>query len=181
MIIRKSNKFDNVKIKDVHLKAFGESEGKEIAELVRDLFEDKTAQPLLSLVAVDGKEIIGHILFTDAKVEHVDKSVSTRILAPLAVSPGFQNIGVGSQLIERGLEILREDGVALVFVLGYPEYYPRSGFKPAGAVGLNAPYKIPEKNEDAWMVLELKQGIIGSIKGQVKCADTLNQPLYWRE
>jgi predicted N-acetyltransferase YhbS len=72
-------------------------------------------------------------------------------------------------------------GVELVFVLGHPGYYPRFGFKPAGVLGFEAPYPIPEKHADAWMVRELRAGIIGSVRGKVVCADTLSRPEYWRE
>ena len=47
---------------------------------------------------------------------------------------------------------MAESGVELVFVLGHPDYYPRHGFKPAGALGFEAPYPIPDKNVNAWMV-----------------------------
>ena len=181
MEIRKSGYSDDKNIQKLHLDAFGESEGEEIANLVSDLFNDKTAQPLLSLVAVDDGEIVGHILFTSVKIKHTTKPVSAYILAPLAVSPACQKTGIGGKLIEQGLELLGKAGADLVFVLGHPEYYPRAGFRPAGAVGFIAPYPIPEKSADAWMVLELKHGIIGNIKGEVQCAETLNQPQHWQE
>jgi putative acetyltransferase len=71
--------------------------------------------------------------------------------------------------------------VDLVFVLGNPEYYPSFGFKPAGNLGFDEPYPIPEKNADAWMVQALRPGAIGTIGGKIICADKLNKPEYWRE
>ena len=76
---------------------------------------------------------------------------------------------------------MKESGVQLVFVLGHPDYYPRSGFKPAGVLGYEAPYPIPAENADAWMVQELFSGIIGRVRGTVKCSDAMNQPEHWRE
>jgi putative acetyltransferase len=72
-------------------------------------------------------------------------------------------------------------GVELVFVLGHPGYYPRHGFTPAGVLGFHAPYPIPEKNADAWMVQELHPGVIGRARGKILCADAINRPEYWRE
>jgi putative acetyltransferase len=69
----------------------------------------------------------------------------------------------------------------LVFVLGHPDYYPRHGFEPAGPQGLDAPYPIPAAHEDAWMVLALRPGVIGKLRGRVVCADALDKPEYWRE
>lgn len=103
------------------------------------------------------------------------------ILAPLAVIPDFQKLGIGGKLIETGLEILSKSGTDLVFVLGYPEYYTRFGFKPATCLGFEAPYPIPAKHADAWMVQSLSQDVIGSVSGKVVCANTLNKPEYWRE
>ena len=85
------------------------------------------------------------------------------MLAPLAVVPECQKQGVGGTLVKHGLELLSKSGVDLVFVLGYPEYYTRHGFAPAGVRGFDAPYPIPEKNSDAWMVFELRPGVIGEL------------------
>jgi putative acetyltransferase len=76
---------------------------------------------------------------------------------------------------------LSESGVELVFVLGHPDYYPRYGFKPAGVLGYEAPYPIPDEQADAWMVQELRPGVIDSVSGKVICADVMNQPEHWRE
>jgi putative acetyltransferase len=93
----------------------------------------------------------------------------------------IQKEALGSKLIQEGLELLSKSGVELVFVLGYPDYYSRHQFTPAGIHGLEAPYPIPEKNADAWMVRQLHPGLIGKIKGKVQCANALNKPEYWRE
>lgn len=166
---------------DVEAKAFGAEEGPEIVELVNGLLHDPTAIPLLSLIAVTENRAIGHILFTNARVSGPKKSISTAILAPLAVVPDAQGQGVGGRLIKEGLRRLSDSGVELVFVLGHPDYYPRYGFRPAGALGFEAPYPIPDKNADAWMVQELRPGVIESVSGKVMCANTLNQPEHWQE
>jgi len=165
----------------MHMQAFGADEGPEIIELVNGMFNDKTAEPLLSLVAADNNKLIGHIIFSKTMIIQSNKPVLTKILAPLAVLPEFQNKGVGSKLITKGLEYLKGLGIDAVFVLGHPEYYSRFGFKTAGALGFQAPYPIPERNADAWMVKELKAGVLGAVNGKVKCAETLSQPHYWRE
>lgn len=181
MKIRESIETDTPRIQGIHIKAFGEEKGREIASLVNDLFEDKSAIPILSIVAVDNEMLIGHILFTKITVKGSTEAISARILAPLAVLPEAHNKGVGSQLITEGLRQLKESGVELVFVLGHPDYYPRFGFTPAGALGYEAPYPIPEEHAAAWMVLGLCPGVVGKIKGKIQCSDVLNQPEHWRE
>lgn len=181
MEIRKSTEADKSEIETVHIQAFGEKEGLEIAKLVNDLLEDETAYPLLSLVAVKNNKIVGHVLYTCATITQTTESVSAQLLAPLAVLPEVQNQGIGAYLIREGLSQLRESGVELVFVLGHPNYYPRCGFRIAGVIGFEAPYPIPEENADAWMVVELKEGVIGKVKGKVQCAKVLSHPQHWRE
>lgn len=181
MKIRSSYKSDRLEIEKVHKTAFGKDKGPEIAELVNGLFDDKTAEPLLSLVAVKNEKIIGHILFTKANIAQTPVLVSAQILAPLAVLPEVQAKGVGGLLIKEGLDRLKKAGVELVFVLGHPDYYPRSGFTPAGELGFEAPYHIPHEHAGAWMVIALSPGIIGKVKGTVACSEVLNQPQHWRE
>ena len=151
------------------------------AELVRDLLDDPSAKPILSLLAFKDDRAVGHILFTTSRLTKTQNTVSTTILAPLAIVPDAQKQGIGGKLIECGLQLLTKSGVDLVFVLGHPEYYPRHGFKPAGHLGFEAPYSIPDEHADAWMVKDLRPDVIGSVSGKVICSDALNKPEHWRE
>ena len=153
--------------------------GEEVPRLVADLLQDSTARPSLSLLAYEGPRPVGHALFTKATLSGTSKDVPSRILAPLAVVPEFQRRGIGRVLIERGVEILAESGVKLVFVLGHPGYYPRCGFEPATPHGLLAPYPI--EPEEAWMVRALDSGVLGAVRGTVACAKAMDRPEHWRE
>ncbi|MFO8192955.1 MAG: N-acetyltransferase [Bacillota bacterium] len=178
MEIRESTEADFKGLLAVGRQAFGDEEGPEIVELVQWLMVDTTAEPRLSMVAVKGRRIVGHILFTRAKIK-ANEQIKTACLAPLAVAVDYQNRGIGRRLVEEGLRLLKERGVELVFVLGHPTYYPRCGFKPAGPFGFATPYPIAEKDADAWMVCELQPGLLGVVKGRVLFADTLHNPKYW--
>lgn len=178
--IRKAAKPDLIDILKVEAKAFGAEKGPEIQNLVTGLLDDPTAVPQLSLIALEDMRAIGHILFTKARIA-AKKPVAAALLAPLAVIPEARNRGVGGLLIQEGLRLLPESGAKLVFVLGYPDYYGRHGFKPAAAHGFEAPYPISAEHADAWMVQELEPGFIGRVSGTVLCADVLNQPKHWRE
>jgi putative acetyltransferase len=179
--IRRSTHSDRDAICRIHRDAFGVEEGPEIVDLVIGLLEDETARPYLSLVAESDRGVVGHILFTVARVHSLSREPSARILAPLAVAGQFQRQGVGGLLTREGLRQLGECGVELVFVLGHPSYYPRFGFQPAGVLGLEAPYPIPNENADAWMVHELEPGVVERDRGRVECASVLSHPKYWRE
>ena len=181
MDIRNSTKADLEGILAVETTAFGPEEGPVIADLVVNLLQDPTAKPLLSLIASEGNTIAGHILFTTVKITLPADRLQAMILAPLAVHPHKQNQRIGGRLIQEGLKRLTQSGVDLVFVLGHPEYYPKHGFKPAGIRGFEAPYPIPEKHADAWMVHELCPGTINQVRGNVQCAHALDQPKYWQK
>ena len=138
--------------------AFGSGEE---ADLVRNLLNDPSAVPRLSMLAFHKQRAVGHILFTRAYlVPEIDLSVS--ILAPLAVIPEYQKQGIGGSLFREGLAILEKEGVDLVFVLGHPSYYPLHGFKPAVSAGFEPPYYIPPEFTDAWMVQALTPAGLGS-------------------
>jgi putative acetyltransferase len=178
VLIEEASNSDMQDVLLVERLAFGEDEE---AELVRALLGDPSAEPLLSLLAREDGRPVGHVLFTAARLEEAPDVRPIAILAPLAVVPDAQGRGVGGALVERGLQLLAEAGVALVFVLGHPDYYPRHGFEPAGRLGFTAPFPIPEEDADAWMVQALGSNVLGSAGGTVICADALNEPEYWRE
>jgi putative acetyltransferase len=175
MEIRESDGSDYEKIMEINRAAFRSDEE---AKLVSDLFQDQTAMPLLSLVAILNNKAVGHILFTKCRLEP-KANVSAVILAPLSVLPAHQRTGLGGSLIRSGLKILENRGIDLVFVLGHPSYYPRFGFKPAKPLGFDPPYPRDDSRMNAWMVLELRSCIIKNTSGKVVCADQLNKPEYW--
>jgi predicted N-acetyltransferase YhbS len=135
---------------------------------------------MTSLLACAGNVPAGHILFTAARLRPATAQRAA-ILAPLAVLPARQRHGIGSALVTEGLAVLTRGGVRLVFVLGHPSYYPRFGFAPAGARGFAAPYPIPEKHAEAWMVLALDDRCPAPYAGMVMCAQALDRPEHWRE
>ena len=108
------------------------------------------------------------------------REVAVSFLAPLAVVPKFQKQGVGGALVKKGLELLSESGVELVFVVGHPGYYPRHGFTQAGELGFETPHPFPEEHADAWMVRALRPGVLGAVSGRLVCCDVLNKPELWR-
>jgi putative acetyltransferase len=178
--IRRSTEHDRTAISHIHETAFAQ-QGREIADLVNGLLTDETARPLLSLVAETGGRPVGHVIFSRVTLLPENQEISARILAPLAVLPEFQKKGVGSLLISEGFRQLEASGVQLVFVLGDPGYYMQHGFQTAWSIGLAAPHTIPPEHADAWMVVALVEGVIGTVKGTVQCANVLNQPRHWRE
>lgn len=179
ILIRATTAVDAGVIAEVHARAFGY--GKE-AELTAALLQDQTAEPMVSLLAFANNEPAGHILFTKAALAGNYHSPLMHILAPMAVLPEFQRKGIGGRLIMAGLKQLQDMGSQMVFVLGHKEYYPKYGFRPhAMEMGYPAPYDIPEKFSEYWMLQPLGENGFNLPKGRVSCADTLNKPEHWRD
>lgn len=176
MKIRKTIPEDLNAVLNIHRSAF--SEEPVVSGLVNDLFSDKSAKPVFSLIAIEGDRPVGHILFTNAKLEGGD-NVKASILAPLGVIPEYQKKGIGGELIKEGLKTLKENGIDLVFVLSHPEYYPRFGFVPdAKKQGFDTTYPIREENYPAWMVANLTGT---PAKGRIICADAMAKEEYWMQ
>src|SRR5262249_2921486 len=105
----------------------------------------------VSLVAEVGGRVVGHVLFGDLPILTDGGTVAALSLAPMAVLPEFQRQGIGSALVQKGLEACRDQGHRIVVVLGHPDFYPRFGFSVSLAERLSNPFHGGE----AWMALEL--------------------------
>ncbi len=97
----------------------------------------------LSLVAVEGTDLIGHAAFSPVTITP-DGAGSTCTgwygLGPVAVRPDRQRSGTGSRLIDDGLRRLRTLGARGCVVLGSRAFYGRFGFvNDAGLIFGGAP------------------------------------------
>jgi putative acetyltransferase len=158
VLIRIEQPGDREQLRMVNGAAFGRLDE---ADLIDRLREDGVI--LLSLVAEVNGQIIGHILFSRMTVETAQGPVAAVSLAPMAVLPDHQGRQIGSQLVRRGLAELRDQGEGIVLVLGHKEYYPRFGFSVEKARDLVSPFP-PE----AFMALELSDGVLAGIRGAVR-------------
>ena len=111
------------------------------ADLVRMIDADGDA--LVSLVAVRDGVVVGHVMFSRMDVEADGKPLRAAGLAPVAVHPEWQGQGIGDALICAGLDALRKQGVAISFVLGHADYYPRFGYSPDLAARFASPFAGP--------------------------------------
>jgi predicted N-acetyltransferase YhbS len=94
----------------------------------------------ISLVALRDQQVVGHVAFSPATA--ADGTADWYALGPVAVDPPLQRKGIGSALIERGIERLRERDAAGCIVIGDPSYYTRFGFRSAPAL---APPSYPSE------------------------------------
>lgn len=159
MLIRDEEQKDWAAVHAVNASAF---ETPAEADLVDALREQ--AHPVVSLVALEGGTIVGHIMFSPVSLSG-HPGLKIMGLAPMAVVPEQQRKGIGSVLVRAGLERCKHLGFGAVVVLGHSEYYPRFGFSPSARFGIKCEYEVPE---DVFMVFELLPGYLRGASGTIK-------------
>lgn len=81
----------------------------------------------VSLVAEADGVIVGHVAVSPVAI--TDGSRGWFGLGPISVSPEHQHKGIGSQLMERALTVMKSQGASGCVLLGDPSYYQRFGFR----------------------------------------------------
>jgi len=164
--IRLERPEDAPQVRLVNELAFGQPAEANIVARLREACPDS-----VSLVAESGA-VVGHILLTPVVVEGSGRRCVGMGLGPMAVLPDRQRQGIGSQLVRRGLDILRERGCPFVVVVGHPEYYPRFGFGPASSHGLSSQWEgMPDA---AFMALILDAPAMAGLSGVARYRDEFN-------
>ncbi len=159
--IREERAGDIPAVRALNERAFGQPVEADLVDGLR-----RGCPGLLSLVAVDGREVVGHLLFSPATVEGPKGTVTGMGLAPMAVLPERQRRGIGTALVERGLDLLRARRCPFVIVLGHAAYYPRFGFEPASRRGLGPQWEgVPD---EAFMVLVLDPAVMDGAAGTAR-------------
>lgn len=143
-LVREERPDDHDQVRDLQNAAFADDEGR-VGDLVDALREGFSRSAGLSLVATDGDQVVGHVMFSRSLVDAPARLVEVQVLSPVGVLPGRQRQGIGSKLITTGLEMLNERGVPLVFLEGSPVYYRRFGFVAGAELGFVKPsLRIPD-------------------------------------
>ncbi len=159
--IRNETPADYPAVRLVNQLAFARPEEANLVETLREV-----VQPLISLVAVQGDQVVGHILFSPMTIEPPgDTPLLAMGLGPMAVLPAFHNQGIGTQLVNAGLQACQRLGCGLAVVLGHPQFYPRCGFRPASQFGLRCEWDVPD---EVFMAIELLPGAAAGLQGLVK-------------
>ena len=164
MYVRFEQPGDIEKIREVNLQAFETETEANLVDALRN-----TDVELISLVAEENGEVIGHILFSPVALAGGLRIMG---LAPMAVLPDRQSKGVGTKLVNAGLQACEDAGYEAVVVLGHAGYYPRFGFVPSVNFGIKSEYDVPP---ELFMVKELRKGALKGAAGTVKYHPAFNQ------
>lgn len=163
LIVRHELPSDLPAVRHVNEEAFGRPAEADLVDALR-----AAGKAVVSLVAEDEGEVRGHVLFSEVTIEASGLPVNGVALAPVAVLPAYQRGGLGAALVRAGIEECRRLRYGLAVLVGHPGYYPRFGFRPARERGLVCEFDVPD---EAWMVLELREGALDGAGGRVRFAD----------
>jgi putative acetyltransferase len=134
VIIRREHPRDHDTVRALQEAAFGRPvEGR----LLDELREDAGFLPHLSLVAVDGGEVIGHVIATRSWLEPFGTPVLG--LGPIGVRPDRQRQGIGTVLVHALIAVAEAADERVVALLGSPDYYRRFGFVRSTELGIEPP------------------------------------------
>jgi putative acetyltransferase len=175
MNIREATTDDAQRIREVHLAAFGQQEGRLVADCAVNLLNEQHPVKVISLVATVDNEIVGHVAFSPVFHAGTDEHFGY-ILAPLAVTPEFQKHKIGSSLVRYGLDAIAAMGSFVVFVYGDPQYYARFGFDTELARKYISPYTL--QYPEGWQALNLGAAVMTG-GGPITCVAALNDPELW--
>jgi putative acetyltransferase len=76
------------------------------------------------------------------------------------VLPAYQRQGIGSGLVQVGLQQCEAQNIDAVFLMGEPEFYARFGFGPAADFDIRCEFEVPGAY---WLVKELRpQALMGA-------------------
>ena len=141
MIIRKETQSDVGAIFDITKAAFENHPYSNNTEqfIINAL---RAAEALtVSLVAeIDGK-LVGNIAFSP--VTFSDGTENWYGLGPISVLPEYQKQGIGTSLVNKGLDMLKDLGAQGCVLVGEPNFYQRFGFESPGGLKYEG---VPQAN-----------------------------------
>lgn len=177
MTIRTATSLDQETIYSVHWSAFPEGEREIVSDLAVNLLLEETTPPILSLVAETTGIMVGHVAFSPVTLDNSQNNIQGYILAPLGVKPDCQNLGIGSQLVKRGIQQLSTMGVDILLVYGDPKYYGRFGFSADIAECYIPPYEL--QYPFGWQGIALSGRGMQPSSIQIACVNSLSDPALW--
>ncbi len=178
--IRLENKKDFEEINKLVIRSFSEgtnySDGTGEVALIEEIRAGRYYIPHLSFVAEMNGRIVGHIMFShfplsrSAKESTYDKSIvktDTVMLAPVSVHADYFRQGVGSTMINLGIDQVKENGYKGIQVEGSPEYYNRFGFATSSKYNIYPTSGYPMQVPEGMMYMETYPGSLEEISGYV--------------
>lgn len=149
--IRPERHGDEDAIRAVNDAAFGGPVEAGIVEAIRGTDRWIDGGSLVAEVA-EGS-VVGHLLLSEGDLVAPDGGVRRIwMVGPVAVAPERQRHGIGGALMRTAIALAAERHRPVLCLLGHADYYPRFGFEPARAIGIEPPRPWRDAN---WLALRL--------------------------
>lgn len=134
--------------------------------VVHVLRSDPAFVPELDLVMERDGQLIGHIMYMNAKIVADDgRDIPMMTFGPISIRPDLQRKGLGKQLLDYSMERARELGAGALCIEGNIDFYGKSGFVVAGTRGIRY-HGEPEQESVPYVLLkELRPGFLDGITG----------------
>lgn len=167
MRIRPEEPADRPAVQSVIEAAFAPSEpadGPVVESALTDhLRADPDWIPQLTLVAELGGVVVGQVT---SSYGVLDDPAGTQLVGvgPVAVAPGHQGAGIGSQLMRAVIAAADATGESAMVLLGSPDFYGRFGFVAAADLGIEAPDPSWGKHFQAVQLRGYRPGMVGRFR-----------------
>lgn len=157
--VRPERPDDHPAVFELNLRTFQRPMEAQLVERLRPV-----VKPLVSLVAMADQQLVGHILFTPAQIDGSHQRLAMGI-GPMAVHPERQRQGIGSRLLQVGIDACRIAAIELLFVVGEPAFYQRFGFRLAEPLGLRFHH---DTSPHPLLVTAIRPAMLGGLRGVVQ-------------
>lgn len=153
----------------------GEDEGKLIAGLVTGIFTTTKDEDIFVFTAWDNGTLVGSIIFT--RLNYIQDDRTVFMLSPVAVATDRQGQGIGQELLNFGLNKIRDHSVDVAITYGDPNYYSKVGFMQVTEQQAQPPLK-PQYPE-GWLAQSLSSAHFEPLRGPSRCVEAFNNSEYW--
>jgi len=149
-------------VEEVVAAAFGRPQEARLVAVVR---RSSHHLPALSLVAVAGDRLVGHVAASRAELRGDTAAAQVVLLGPLAVDPAAQGRGIGSALVRAAVGRAEEAGEPLVVLEGDPAFFGRLGFEAAAPLGVELPLPswAPPQAGQLLRLRRYRRGLVGRV------------------
>lgn len=150
------------------------SYGTDIIALVEEIRDSKYYIPELSFVAELNDRIVGHFLFSKFPLSptkeggYVNEENSEIVmLAPVSVHADYFRQGIGTAMLNLGIEKVKELGYKGITVEGNYNFYNRIGFRTSSEYNIYPTSGYPMKEPRCMMCQETYEGSLDGMHGYI--------------
>lgn len=150
------------------------SDGTDIIALVEEIRDSKYYIPELSFVAELNDIIVGHFLFSKfplspTKEGGYDNGENSEIvmLAPVSVHADYFRQGIGTAMLNLGIEKVKELGYKGITVEGNYNFYNRVGFRTSSEYNIFPTSGYPMEEPRCMMCQETYEGSLDGMHGYI--------------